>query len=75
MIHLKKATREEDVTEMNSVNGVSENSGGLNVYDTSEDNYINYSWMKERPRRSSSKSKLNFFVRSFLNRGDGGLQG
>ena len=40
-----------------SSNSIMSSEEAALVYNAPEDNYVNYSWMKERPRRSSSKSK------------------
>ena len=59
--HLEKATSGEDAIRMNTVHCDSADEGSIaynNNDGTIEDNFMNYSWMKERPRRSSSKSKL-----------------
>ena len=64
---LEKATSGEDAITMNTLHYDSVDEGTI-AYNNNdggvEDNFVNYSWMKERPRRSSSKSKLHplFYV-------------
>ena len=58
---LEKATSGEDAITMNTLPCDSADEGTI-AYNNNdggvEDNFVNYSWMKERPRRSPSKSKL-----------------
>ena len=58
---LEKATSGEDAITMNTLHCDSADEGTI-AYNNNdggvEDNFVNYSWMKERPRRSPSKSKL-----------------
>ena len=61
MNDLEKATSGEDAITMNTLHCDSADEGTI-AYNNNdggvEDNFVNYSWMKERPRRSPSKSKL-----------------
>ena len=67
MNDLEKATSGEDAITMNTLHCESADEGTI-AYNNNdggvEENFVNYSWMKERPRRSSSKSKLHplFYV-------------